>query len=86
MVYDNYDNPNVPGNKDVNAVDIRKFLSEAYQGSVIITTRSSQVKKGHRVHVRKLEDVHDSLEILSNTSGREGLIDGETLLVSSAHL
>jgi hypothetical protein len=80
MVYDSYDNPKVPGNKDLNAVDIRKFLPEAYQGSVIITTRSSQVKKGHRVYVRKLHDVRDSLEILSNTSGRERLIHGESLL------
>jgi hypothetical protein len=86
MVYDNYDNPKVPGNKDLNAVDIRKYLSEAYQGSVIITTRSSQVKKGHRVHIRKLDDVRDSLEILSNASGREGLIDGESLLFLCAHL
>jgi hypothetical protein len=86
MVYDNYDNPKVPGNKDLNAVDIRRFLPEAYQGSVIITTRSSQVKNGHRIHVRKLGDVRDSLEILSNASGREGLIRGESLLNSCAQL
>ena len=73
MIYDNYDYPKLPGNQDSTAVDIQKFLSESYQGSVIITTRSSQVKIGHLIHVRKLEDVSDSLEILSSTSGREGL-------------
>jgi hypothetical protein len=73
MIYDNYDNPKLPGNRDSAAVDIQKFLPESYQGSVIITTRSSQVKIGHLIHVGKLEDVSDSLEILSSTSGREGL-------------
>jgi hypothetical protein len=77
MIYDNYDNPKLPGNRDPTAVDIQKFLPESYQGSVIVTTRSSQVKIGHAIHVGKLEDVSDSLKILLNTSGREGLKDGE---------
>ena len=80
MIYDNYDNPKVPGNKDPAIVDIQKFLPESYQGSVIITTRSSQVKIGHSLPVRKLKVVSDSLEILSNTSRREGLIDGKDFL------
>ncbi|KAN0071275.1 HET domain containing protein [Elaphomyces granulatus] len=75
IIYDNYDNPKLPGNTDPTAVDIRKFLPESYQGSVIITTRSSEVKIGHRVRIRKLEDVHDSVKILSTVSRREGLID-----------
>jgi len=80
MIYDNYDNPKLPGNTDPTAVDIRKFLPESYQGSVIITTRSSEVKIGHRIRIRRLEDVHDSVKILSNASRREGLIDGKDFL------
>jgi tetratricopeptide (TPR) repeat protein len=76
MIYDNYDNPELPGNTDPAAVDIRKFLPESYQGSVIITTRSSQVKIGHLIQIRKLENIRDSLKILSNASRREGLING----------
>ncbi|KAN0067922.1 HET domain containing protein [Elaphomyces granulatus] len=75
MIYDNYDNPKLPDNMDPLAVDIHKFLPESYQGSVIITTRSSQVKIGHGIRIRKLEDVRDSVKILSNASRREGLID-----------
>lgn len=30
MIYDNYDNPRSPDNRDSTAVDIRKFLPEAY--------------------------------------------------------
>ncbi|KAH6665614.1 kinesin light chain [Halenospora varia] len=75
MIYDNYNNPKLPGNTDPGAVDIRKFLPESYQGSILITTRSSQVRFGHTIQIRKLGDVGDSLEILSNTSRRERLID-----------
>jgi hypothetical protein len=76
-IYDNYDNPNLPGNTDPAAVNIRKFLPESYQGSVIITTRSPQVEIGRPIRIRKLEDVLDSVKILSNASRREGLIDGK---------
>ncbi|KAN0067830.1 HET domain containing protein [Elaphomyces granulatus] len=75
MIYDNYDNPKLAGNTDPAAVDICKYLPESYQGSVIITTRSSEVKIGHRIRIRKLEDVRDSIKILSNASRREGLED-----------
>jgi hypothetical protein len=77
LIYDNYDNPKVTGNADPSAVDIRKYLPEAYQGSVIITTRSAEVKIGHRIRVGKFEDVKESLEILSHASRRECKIDGK---------
>ena len=80
MIYDNYDNPKLADNTDPAAVDIHKFLPESYQGSVIITTRSSQVKIGHPIRIRKLEDVRDSVKILSNASRREKFIDGKGFL------
>ena len=80
MIYDNYDNPKIAGSTDPAAVDIRKYLPESHQGSVIITTRSSQVKIGHPIQIRKLGDVHDSIKILLNASRREGLIDGKGFL------
>jgi hypothetical protein len=80
VVYDNYDNPEFPGNMDLGAFDIRKYLPEAYQGSIIITTRSAEVKLGHRIRVEKLKDVRESLEILSHASGRECAIDGKLYL------
>jgi len=75
VIYDNYDNPKLGSNTDPAAVDIRKFLPESYQGSVIITTRSSQVKIGHSIQIRKLEDMRDGVKILANASRREGLVD-----------
>ncbi|KFY90041.1 hypothetical protein V498_06214 [Pseudogymnoascus sp. VKM F-4517 (FW-2822)] len=73
MIFDNYDNPKLSSDSDPTAVDIRKFFPESHQGSIIITTRSSQVRIGHFIQIRKLSDVLDSLEILSNVSRREGL-------------
>ncbi|KAH8723188.1 hypothetical protein GQ44DRAFT_741145 [Phaeosphaeriaceae sp. PMI808] len=79
MVFDNYDNPKVPGNADPGAVDIQQFLPEAHHGSVIVTTRSSKVSIGYCIKVGKLEDVRDSLQILSDASHREGVINDATL-------
>jgi NB-ARC domain len=77
LIYDNYDSPRMPGNPDPKALDIRKYLPESYQGSIIITTRSSQVKVGHLMPITKLLRLRDSLEILSSTSRREELVNGE---------
>src|SRR6185312_9116817 len=37
MVFDNYDNPKLPGVTDPAAVDIRQFFPDAYHGSVLVT-------------------------------------------------
>jgi hypothetical protein len=78
-IYDNYDNPKLPDKTDPTVLDIQQFLPESYQGSIIITTRSSQVTIGHQIQIRKLENEKDSLKILLNTSRREGLINGKDL-------
>jgi hypothetical protein len=77
IVYNNYNNPKLLGNVDQTAVDICQFLPEAHQGSIIITTRLSQVKIGHHIQVEKLEDIQDSLEILSHMSEQEKLMEGK---------
>jgi len=77
MIYDNHDNPQTIGNADSSAVDIRQFLPGSNHGSIIITTRSAQVKQGQRLHVQKLLDVQEGIEILSNTSGRKDIQNGE---------
>jgi hypothetical protein len=80
LIYDNYDNPKIARNADPTAVNIRQFLPESYQGSVIITTRLSQIGIGHPIHIRKLENVGESLLILSSISRREGLVNGMGIL------
>ncbi|KAI0471243.1 kinesin light chain [Xylaria cf. heliscus] len=73
LVYDNYDNPKLSNDINDTGINISQFIPEAYQGSIIVTTRLSQVDLGHRIQVKKLESLHDSLEILATTSGRNGL-------------
>lgn len=82
LIYDNYDNPKIPNGSDPTALDIRQYFPESYQGSILITTRSSQVKIGHRIRVEKLQDFSDSLEILSNASGRKASVDGKTCFLN----
>jgi hypothetical protein len=79
MIYDNYDNPRISGHTDKSALDIRRFLPGSNHGSVIITTRSAQVKQGPRIHVQKLLDVQEGLKILSTTSGRKDIENGMLL-------
>ena len=81
MIYDNFDNPKTLGNPDDSAVDIRQFLPRSDHGSVIITTRSSQVRQGKRIQVQKLLDVRDGLEIVSNMSGRKGIESGMSSII-----
>ncbi|KAF2724735.1 TPR-like protein [Polychaeton citri CBS 116435] len=73
MICDNYDNPKIPGNTDLNALDLHRFLPEPYHGVILITTRSSQVQVGHRMHITKLRDLQDGLRILEASSSRQNL-------------
>jgi hypothetical protein len=76
VIYDNYDTPKLPGHNEPGTFDIRRFLPEAHHGAVLITTRSSHLRLGPLVAVKKLQSVDHSLEILSHASGRDGLSSG----------
>jgi hypothetical protein len=76
MIYNNLDNLKAPNNPDGSAVDILQSLPHSNHGSVIITTRSSRVKHGKRIHIQKLLDVKEGLEIMSNISRRKGIEKG----------
>ncbi|CAG9952144.1 unnamed protein product [Clonostachys rosea f. rosea IK726] len=75
VVYDNYDNLRLSNHKTDTGVDILQFLPTSHQGSIIVTTRLSRVDIGHRIRIKKLESIDDSLKILSTTSGRDSLYD-----------
>ena len=76
IIYNNFDNPKTPNNPDSSAVDIRPFFPRSDHGSIIITTRSAQVRQGERIHVQKLLDIKEGLEIVSNISGRKDIENG----------
>lgn len=81
LIYDNYDNPKFPGSTQTGAVDIQKFIPESYQGSILVTTRSSRVDLGHTMKVTKLDNFHDSIKILSNASRRQISIHGKVFKI-----
>jgi len=76
LVFDNIDNPKLPGIEDPQAYDIRSYFPETHHGSILITTRSSDLKIGKAVSVRKLLDIQESIAILTSTSGRVNLNQG----------
>jgi hypothetical protein len=77
MIFDNYDNPKLPGVTNPTAIDLHGFLPEAYHGSVLITTRLAAVKLGRQISIQKFDNLADSVRILSNSSGRNITAQGE---------
>jgi hypothetical protein len=76
VIYDNYDTPKFPGRDNGSTFDIRRFLPEADHGAILITTRSSELELGRSVAVKKLQNINQSLEILSHASRRYELKNG----------
>lgn len=72
LVFDNVDNPKLPGIKDPQAYNIKSYFPEAHQGFILITTRSSQLRIGTSIPipVKKLQNVRESIAILSHMSDR----------------
>jgi hypothetical protein len=71
LVYDNYDDPCLPGIDSSTGYDIRNFFPKRAQGSILITTRSQQLAFGKKLQLQKLDDVDQSLTILATRSGRK---------------
>ena len=76
LVFDNVDNPRFCGIVNPQEYNIRSYFPQAHQGSILITTRSSRLKLGKVISVKKLTDIQESLTILISTSGRVNLDQG----------
>jgi hypothetical protein len=76
VLYDNYDNPLVPGMTSTTSYDIRDYFPYRGHGSILITTRSPRLVFAKQLAVKKLDDLDQSLSILATRSGRE-VIGGE---------
>lgn len=71
LVYDNIDNPKLPGVEDPQAYDIKSYFPAAHQGFILITTRASRLEIGKVISVKKLQNVQQSITILSHMSKRQ---------------
>ena len=80
MIFNNYDRSKLPGGADSEAVDISSYLLEAHQGSLIIITRSLEIDVSHRLPIKKLDDLQNSLGILASSSECRDLLQVKVLL------
>ena len=71
LVYDNYDDPRLPGIPSSTGYDIRRFFPHRVHGSILITTRSPRITFAKQLRLEKLDDVDQGLKILAARSGRE---------------
>jgi hypothetical protein len=71
LIFDNYDDPHLPGIQSSTGYDIRPFFPPRSQGRIIITSRSPRLTFGRQLRVRKLEDVKTGVAILSQRSGQD---------------
>ncbi len=71
LIFDNYDDPRLPGIRSTTGYDIRPFFPYSTQGSILITTRSSRITFAKSVRLNKLDDLNQSLAVLTRRSGRQ---------------
>ena len=71
LVFDNIDNPKLPGINDPQAYDIESYFPETHQGFILVTTRTLRLNLGEVIPLKKLQNVRESIAILAHTSGRQ---------------
>ena len=69
LILDNYDDPRLPGLRSATGYDIRSYFPSRNQGSILITTRSRKLGFAECLELKELQDIAQSLEILSLRSG-----------------
>lgn len=70
LIFDNYDDPCLPGMDTSTGYDIRPYFPHRAQGSILITTRSTRLLFAKTLRLKKIEDIEQSLAILAERSGR----------------
>lgn len=67
LIYDNYDDPNIPGIQSSTGYDIRPFFPVCSQGNILITTRSTKLAFSKQLTLKPI-DIPTSVAILSQRS------------------
>ena len=70
LIFDNYDDPRLPGMDSFTGYDIRTYFPYRAQGSILITTRSQRLVFAKQLLLKKLEGIEQSLAVLAARSGR----------------
>jgi hypothetical protein len=70
VIFDNYDDPRLPGMHSLTGYDIRKYFPQRAQGSILITTRSPRLPFAKQLRLGKLKNMEQSLAVLAAWTGR----------------
>ena len=81
LIFDNYDDPRLPGMDSSTGYDIRTYFPYRAQGSILITTRSRRLLFAKQLPLKKLEGIEQSLAVLAARSGRA--VDGGKINAST---
>ena len=71
FIFDNYDDPRLPGINSSTGYDARSYFPHRAQGSILFTTRSPQLLFAKQLPLKKLDNIEQSLAILATRSGRK---------------
>ena len=71
LIFDNYDDPRLPGMESPRGYDVREYFPYRAHGSILITTRSTQILFAKQLPLKKMGDIEQSLAILAIRSGRK---------------
>ena len=78
LMFDNYDDPRLPGLHSTTGYDIRTFFPYSTQGSILITTRSPRITFAKLIRLKKFVDLNQSLAVLTRRSNRQAH-DGKSI-------
>ena len=81
LIFDNYDNPCLPGMGNRSGYDIKAYFPHRAHGSILITTRSPRLLFAKQLPLGKLDNIQESLAILEIRSGRK--VEGGKIKYSS---
>ncbi|KAL6247007.1 hypothetical protein RBB50_006314 [Rhinocladiella similis] len=70
-IFDNYDDPYLPGARSPTVFDVQSFFPFTSQGSILLTSRSAKLSFSQQIRLQKLQDANVSIAILSQRSERD---------------
>ena len=76
LIFDNNDEPLIKGRESEDSYDLGQYLPHAFQGSILITTRSERVQYGNTVHLKSLDPEGEGLDALLTRANRKGSREG----------
>jgi hypothetical protein len=85
LIFDNHDNPKMPGHNSSSAYDLRPLFPSRVHGKILITTRSANLTYTKQLNLKEVESVDVTLKLLSQRASRDmtkGILNNFQILQS----